>query len=70
MIGNVIEIGKTSVIVELLTDDEQKKNLVNFHVAFDTDNVTVIGEISSINEKTAEIALVGEINNGVFVPGI
>lgn len=70
MIGNVIEIGKTCVVVELVINDDQKKNLINFHVAFDTDSATVIGEIASIGEKTAEITLVGEINNGVFVPGI
>lgn len=70
MIGKVIEIGKTSVGIELTIDDNQKKNIVNFHVAFDTDNATIIGEISKIGENTAEIALVGEINNGVFVPGI
>ena len=70
MIGKVIEIGKTSVVVELAINDEQKKNLMNFHVAFDTDTSTIIGEITSIGEKNAEVALVGEINNGVFVPGI
>ena len=70
MIGNVIEISKTSVIVELVLTDEQKKNLVNFHVAFDTEGVVVIGEVASVSEKTCEITLVGEINNGIFVPGI
>ena len=70
MIGKVIEIGKTSVIVELAIDDAQKKNIINFHVAFDTDKSTIIGEISSINKSTAEVTLVGEINEGRFVPGI
>ena len=67
MIGKVIEIGKTSVIVELAIDDAQKKNIINFHVAFDTDKSTIIGEISSINKSTAEVTLVGEINEGRFV---
>ena len=70
MIGKVIEIGKTSVTIELVIDDTQKKNIVNFHVAFDTDKTTIIGEISSINKSTAEVTLVGEINEGKFVPGI
>ncbi len=70
MIGKVIEIGKTSVIIELVITNEQKKNLINFHVAFDIDKGVVIGEISSISEKTAEVSLVGEIVNGVFTPGI
>ena len=70
MIGKVIEIGRTSVTIELVIDDTQKKNIINFHVAFDTDKTTIIGEISSINKSTAEVALVGEINEGRFVPGI
>ena len=51
MIGKVIEIGKTSVIIDLIINDAQKKNLMNFHVAFDNDTTTIIGEISSINDK-------------------
>ena len=70
MIGKVIEIGKTSVEVELTIDDNQKKNIINFHVAFDTDNTTVIGEIISINKNIAAINLLGEISNKIFVPGI
>lgn len=70
MIGKVIGIGKTSVTIELVIDDSQKKNIVNYHVAFDTDKATIIGEISSINKSTAEVTLVGEINEGKFVPGI
>ena len=35
MIGKVIEIGKNEVVVELTLDDAQKRNIVNFHVAFD-----------------------------------
>lgn len=70
MIGKVIEIGKTSVTIELGITNEQKRNLVNFHVAFDMEGSTVIGEISSISEKTAEVSLIGEIVNNVFTPGI
>ena len=39
MIGNVIEIRKTSVIVELVLTDEQKKNLVNFLSTFEAETV-------------------------------
>ncbi len=70
MIGKVIEIGKNNVTVELSIDDAQKKNIVNFHVAFDMDNATIIGEIFSIKGNTAEISLVGEIVQGKFLPGI
>ena len=70
MIGKVIEIGETSVVIDLTIDDNQKKNIINFHVAFDIDKATIIGEIFKINEKTAEVTLVGEIIDGRFVPGI
>ena len=70
MIGNVIDIGKTKVIVNLVINDEQKKNIINYHVAFDNDNATVIGEITSIDKAKAEISLVGEIKNNKFIPGI
>lgn len=70
MIGNVIDIGKTKVIVNLVINDEQKKNIINYHVAFDNDNATIIGEITSIDKTKAEISLVGEIKNNKFIPGI
>lgn len=70
MIGKVIEIGKNTVKVELTINDEQKKNIVNFHVAFDTDNTKVIGEIISIDRNLAIVNLVGEIFENKFVPGI
>lgn len=70
MIGNVIEINKNNVTVELTINDEQKKSIINYHVAFDTDNSTIIGEISTIDKNNADILLVGEIKNNVFVPGV
>lgn len=70
MIGKVIEIGRSTVTIELTIDDNQKKDIINFHVAFDTEGKTIIGEISSIDKNIAEILLVGEIINNKFVPGI
>ena len=70
MIGNVIEINKNNVIVALTIDDEQKKSVINYHVAFDLDNTIIIGEISSIDKDNADILLLGEIKNGKFVPGV
>ena len=70
MIGKVIEIGKTSVTIELTIDDNLKKDIINFHVAFDLEDRIVIGEVSSINKDVAEVLLVGEISNNKFVPGI
>lgn len=70
MIGKVIEIGKSTVVVELTLTDEQKRGIINYHVAFDMEGSTIIGEIASIEETTAHISLLGEIKNAKFTPGI
>ena len=70
MIGKVVEIGKTDVEIELTLDDNQKRNIINLHVAFDLENTKVIGEIASINKNIAVINLLGEIIDNKFVPGI
>lgn len=70
MIGKVIEIGKSTVVVELTLTDEQKREIINYHVAFDMEGSTIIGEIASIEKTTAHISLLGEIRNAKFTPGI
>ena len=70
MIGKVIEIGKSTVVVELILTDEQKRGIINYHVAFDMEGSTIIGEIASIEKTTAHISLLGEIKNAKFTPGI
>lgn len=70
MIGKVIEIGKSAVVVELTLTDEQKRGIINYHVAFDMEGSTIIGEIASIEKTTAHISLLGEIKNAKFTPGI
>lgn len=70
MIGKVVEIGKTDVEIELTLDDNQKRNIINLHVAFDLEYTKVIGEIASINKNIAVINLLGEIIDNKFVPGI
>ena len=57
MIGKVVEIGKTDVEIELTLDDNQKRNIINLHVAFDLEYTKVIGEIASINKNIAVINL-------------
>lgn len=70
MIGKVVEIGKNNVIVELTLNEAQKKDIINYHVAFDMDNSVIIGEINSINLNNIDVLLVGEIINSIFVPGV
>lgn len=70
MIGKVIKIYDDNVDVELVLDDAQKKNIMNFHVAFDTDTSRIIGEIVSIDKSIAIVNLLGEIKNNRFMPGL
>jgi uncharacterized protein len=70
MIGKVIEIDKSTVVAELTLTDEQKKGIINYHVAFDIDGSTIIGEVSSIEKDIANITLLGEIKDSKFTPGI
>ena len=70
MIGKVIKIYENNVIVELVLDDSQKKSIMNFHVAFDTDTSKIIGEIVSIDKSTATVNLLGELKNNRFIPGL
>ncbi len=70
MVGKIISISDVDVEVELNIEEEQKKNLVNFHVVFDLPDRKTIGEVSSITLDTASIVLIGEMINDSFVPGI
>lgn len=70
MIGKVIKIYDDNVEVELVLDDSQKKSIMNFHVAFDTDTSKIIGEIVSIDKSIAIVNLLGEIKNNRFMPGL
>ena len=70
MIGKVIKIYENNVDIELVLDDSQKKSIMNFHVAFDTDTSKIIGEIVSIDKSTATVNLLGELKNNKFIPGL
>lgn len=48
----------------------KKRGIINYHVAFDMEGSTIIGEIASIEKTTAHISLLGEIKNAKFTPGI
>lgn len=45
MLGNILEIGDNSVVVELAIDINEQPNLVNLHVVFEDNNKRVVGEI-------------------------
>jgi len=70
MIGKIINIYDNFVEVELTSENNQTKNLINFHVAFEIENFIIIGEVLTQTANNAKILLIGEINNNIFYPGI
>ena len=70
MVGKIISIANLEIQIELNINEEQKKNLINFHVVFELDDRRVLGEVSSVNENNASISLIGEIINNDFIPGV
>lgn len=70
MIGKIISISDNNVDIDLNVDEEQRKNLINFHVVFDLEDRKVIGEVSAVTYDRAFITLIGEMINDVFVPGL
>ena len=70
MIGNIINIKDNIVVIKLIIDITTQTNLINVHVVFEDGDKKVIGEIVNVDVDTAKISIVGEIENGSFIPGI
>ncbi len=69
MFGKVISINKNTVILENLKG-ESEASILNYHVIFEENNRSVVGEIIAINNKEITILLVGEIRNNHFTSGV
>ena len=70
MLGKIISIEGNIVKIELSIDVTNKTGLSNLHVAIECQGKKIIGEIISIDLKTATIMLLGEIIEGKFVSGV
>lgn len=70
MIGKITSIYDNDVEIELTVNEEARKNLINFHVVFEQGNYKMIGEVSSVTKEKANILLIGEICDNIFLPGI
>lgn len=69
-IGTIEEIIDNSVTIRLAININEQPNLVNLHVIFeDGTNRKVVAEIANVNQTRMIANIVGEINNGVFIPG-
>ena len=69
MFGKVISIDKNIVVLENLKG-QSEASILNFHVIFEENNRSVVGEIIAINNEEITILLVGEIRNNTFNSGV
>lgn len=68
MFGKIIDIKQKILYVENLKK-QSLTNFIGYHVVFE-DIKKIVGEIIFSNDEEFHIALVGEIKNNVFIPGI
>ena len=66
MIGKIVSIKDAHIFVNLTVNIYNIENIIGKNVVFDN---KYIGEIINLSNSTAEITLIGEINNGYFIPG-
>ena len=69
MLGKIIEIKDKEIIISLDIDISSQTNLINLHVIFEDENIRIVGEIKEISQRTARIAIVGEMIENYFLPG-
>ena len=70
VIGKIEEIINSTVTINLDIDITEQPNLVGLHVVFDEGNgKMIVAEIANVNKKVMIANIVGEINDGNFIPG-
>ena len=70
MLGTIQEITDNQVKVKLDIDITEQPNLVNLHIVCeDDDGKKIVAEIANTNKEFLTANIVGEIDNGNFVPG-
>ena len=69
MIGQITEINKSLVTINLAIDISQCENLVNKHLIFSNNTTNIVGEIINVNKTTMYANIVGEISENKFTAG-
>ena len=70
MLGKIIEIKDEKVKVKMDIDIKVQPSLSNLHVVFEEEGKKVVGEITSIDETYLYIAIIGEIIDNRYLPGV
>ncbi len=68
MLGKIISIDDTLISIKIAFDISTQSNLMNLHVIFVDDKFQFIGEIVTIKDDIIGVQLLGEIENGSFLP--
>lgn len=70
MLGNIVEISADKVKLKMDIDIKIQPSLSGLHVIFSDDDMKIVGEIASIDEKYMTIVIIGEIINNRYFPGV
>ncbi len=69
-IGKIVNIEENIVTVKVDINILNYGNLMNIHTVFDDGKRKLIGEILKVDIEYLKIAIVGELKDGIFIPGI
>ena len=69
MIGSILEIIDNSVVVKLSIDINTQPNLIGLHLVFEDGKNKVIAEVVNVTQTQLTANILGDIKDGVFVPG-
>ena len=70
MLGRIIGIEEDTVLLKLSVDLNSIQNIAGMYVVIEDEGRVHVGEISNIRDSVAQINLIGEIKNNVFVYGV
>ena len=70
-IGRVRDVGVSEVLIAVTSNIAFEQNLIDHHVIFkNLKDEQMVGTVSTLNSEYARIKLIGEIQDGRFVPGV
>ena len=70
MLGKIVEIKDEKVKIKMSIDIKVQPSLSNLHVIFEENGQKVVGEITGIDEEYLMIAIIGEIIDNRYYPGV
>ena len=69
-LGSIVDINGNYIVVKISFDVTKYGSLMNVHVVFEDGIKKVVGEIIKVTTNDLTVAVVGEIENNNFIPGV